>query len=280
MSAVSFLVALVAVMTIQTFEASSRTTCTSNESDVLDFIQVLVDNGKVTAGDDRSQPWPVGFKTRIRRRRRGFYSHYGYYGPTTTSVRTTTTMVTTTTTTTATTSTAVVCTTCSAHVWINEFHYDNAGSDVDEFVELAGLAGTDLTGWQIVYYNGNGSPYDTDTPGTVVLTPSAGATGLNTCYGFYVQNRNSIQNGAPDGIALVDSTGQVTEFISYEGTITANSGPAAGMTSVDVGVSESSTTPVGDSLQLAGQGLCGPGFDWAGPVPDTPGAINVGQSFE
>lgn len=31
-------------------------------------------------------------------------------------------------------------------VWINEIHYDNTGDDVDEGVEIAGPAGTDLTG--------------------------------------------------------------------------------------------------------------------------------------
>jgi hypothetical protein len=32
-------------------------------------------------------------------------------------------------------------------VFINEIHYDNAGTDVGEGVEIAGTAGTDLTGW-------------------------------------------------------------------------------------------------------------------------------------
>lgn len=39
-------------------------------------------------------------------------------------------------------------------VFINEIHYDNIGSDVGEFVEVAGPAGTSLTGWSIVLYNG------------------------------------------------------------------------------------------------------------------------------
>jgi hypothetical protein len=41
-------------------------------------------------------------------------------------------------------------------VFINEIHYDNAGTDVGEGVEIAGTAGTDLTGWSIIPYNGNG----------------------------------------------------------------------------------------------------------------------------
>src|SRR5687768_8667852 len=49
-------------------------------------------------------------------------------------------------------------------VFINEIHYDNTGTDAGEFVEVAGPAGTDLTGYSIVLYNG-ASPfgsYDTD----------------------------------------------------------------------------------------------------------------------
>ncbi len=48
-------------------------------------------------------------------------------------------------------------------VFINEIHYDNTGTDAGEFVEIAGPAGTDLSGYSIVLYNGaNGLRYDTD----------------------------------------------------------------------------------------------------------------------
>ena len=48
----------------------------------------------------------------------------------------------------------------AAPVFINEIHYDNAGIDAGEFVEVAGPAGTDLTGWRVVRYNGaNGQVY-------------------------------------------------------------------------------------------------------------------------
>ena len=43
----------------------------------------------------------------------------------------------------------------AAEVFVNELHYDNAGTDTGEFVELAGPAGTDLTGWSLVLYNGS-----------------------------------------------------------------------------------------------------------------------------
>ena len=41
-----------------------------------------------------------------------------------------------------------------ATVFISEIHYDNVGADAGEAVEVFGPAGTDLTGWSIVLYNG------------------------------------------------------------------------------------------------------------------------------
>ena len=46
-------------------------------------------------------------------------------------------------------------------VFINEIHYDNSGADTGEGIEIAGPAGTDLSGWSIVLYNGsNGAEYN------------------------------------------------------------------------------------------------------------------------
>ena len=41
----------------------------------------------------------------------------------------------------------------AADVFLNEIHYDNASSDVGEAIEVAGVAGTDLSGWSIILYN-------------------------------------------------------------------------------------------------------------------------------
>ena len=43
-----------------------------------------------------------------------------------------------------------------AQVFINEIHYDNTGTDIGEAIEVAGIAGTDLGGWTLELYNGNG----------------------------------------------------------------------------------------------------------------------------
>ena len=51
-----------------------------------------------------------------------------------------------------------------AQVFINELHYDNTGTDTGEAIELAGPAGTDLSGWSLVLYNGStGAVYNTTT---------------------------------------------------------------------------------------------------------------------
>jgi hypothetical protein len=103
--------------------------------------------------------------------------------------------------------------------WINEFHYDNDGSDTGEFIEIAGPAGLDLTGWSLVLYNGNGGAAYNTIPLTGVLTDTANG------FGFTTIAAPGLQNGAPDGIALVDDGGNVVEFLSYEGSFTAVGGP-------------------------------------------------------
>ncbi len=150
-----------------------------------------------------------------------------------------------------------------ANVFISEFHYDNDGTDVGEFVEVEGDAGTDLTGWTIVLYNGsNGTVYDTIILSGIIDDESNGQGALS-----FLPPAGSIQNGAPDGLALVDAGGGVIEFLSYEGSFTAVGGAADGLVSVDIGVEEGSSTPEGQSLQLI-NGV------WTGPAPESPGDLN------
>jgi predicted extracellular nuclease len=161
-----------------------------------------------------------------------------------------------------------------AQVFINEIHYDNAGTDTGEAIEVAGPAGTDLTGWSLVLYNGStGALYNTTALAGVIANQQGGLGTVAVSY-----PTNGIQNGSPDGIALVDGS-TVVQFLSYEGAFTAVGGPADGMTSTDIGVAEGSGTASGDSLQLTGIGNSYDGFTWAGPSPNTFGAVNTGQTF-
>jgi endonuclease I len=156
-------------------------------------------------------------------------------------------------------------------VWINEFHYDNDGTDVGEFVEIAGNANTDLSGWRVIAYNGNG--------GTAYITVNLSGVIPNqqNAYGTLAFDVSDLQNGAPDGIALVDASNTVIDFISYEGTLTAADDVAVGQSSNDVGVSETSTTPVGYSLQLSGTGQQLSDFTWQGAASSTRGLLNTNQ---
>lgn len=148
-------------------------------------------------------------------------------------------------------------------VRINEFHYDNAGTDAGEAIEISGPSGTDLTGWSIILYNGNdGASYNT-TQLSGAIPSTCGARGV-VVVNYPV---NGIQNGSPDGIALIDASSHVVEFVSYEGVFTAANGPAAGMQSTDIGVSENGSGPIGESLQLLTDG-------WAPSRPNTFGACN------
>lgn len=161
--------------------------------------------------------------------------------------------------------------------WVNEIHYDDVGADNDEGFEIAGPAGTDLSGWSMVFYNGAAG-----MPGVVYGTANlAGAipdqaNGFGTLWFPFA----GFQNGPADAFALVDELGTVVQFLGYEGTLTATEGPAAGTTSADIGVRETSSTPNGRSLQLRGD--CGNeygDFAWVGTPPNTRGQPNTGQLF-
>ena len=162
----------------------------------------------------------------------------------------------------------------SSSVWINEFHYDNSGTDAGEFIEVAGVAGTDLSTYQLLLYNGsNGLVYNTMQLSGVIDNESCNRGALSFTYPV-----NGIQNG-PDAIALVQGV-TVIEFLSYEGSFTANDGPAMGLLSTNVGVSETSGTPVGSSLQLSGTGASPTDFVWTGPFAASPGSLNTGQIMQ
>jgi len=148
---------------------------------------------------------------------------------------------------------------------INEFHYDNAGGDTGEFIEFRVAAGTDVSATTLALYNGNGGGlYNT-------LSLPAAPASSDGSFDYYVVDAPGLQNGAPDGIALING-GAVVEFLSYEGTLTAADGPAAGLTSTDIGPSEASDTPVGFSLQRNEDGT------WRAPEAETRGAANDGDT--
>ncbi|MGF1663812.1 MAG: ExeM/NucH family extracellular endonuclease [Kineosporiaceae bacterium] len=161
--------------------------------------------------------------------------------------------------------------------FLSEIHYDNAGTDAGEAVEVTAALGTDLTGWSVVLYNGSSTslaPYDTRTLSGAVDSPAGDPSGDGVVVLEYATN--GIQNGAPDGLALVDPAGTVVEFLSYEGVVTAAAGPAAGLTSTDVGAAESGSEPAGQSLQKVDGAWAGPATATFGEVNDTVGLGGAG----
>lgn len=157
-------------------------------------------------------------------------------------------------------------------LWVNELHYDNEGTDADEGVEIAGPAGASLDGWSLALYDGSGGVYQ-----------SVGLTGTlpdqQDGFGTWWVPVAGMQNGSPDGLALVDPAGAVAQFLSYEGPLAAVDGPAAGTAAAELRVSETASTPVGSSLQVSGAGATAADFAWAAPQPHTRGAVNPGQTF-
>jgi hypothetical protein len=95
---------------------------------------------------------------------------------------------------------------------INEVDYDQVGTDGDGFVEIknTGTAAASLTGIALVLVDGaDGEEYK-----RTALSGSLAAGG-------YLVVEGDPQNGAPDGVALVDTaSGALLDALSYEGAIT------------------------------------------------------------
>jgi lamin tail-like protein len=95
---------------------------------------------------------------------------------------------------------------------LNEVDYDQVGADGNGFVEIANVGDTaaDLTGIALVLVDGGeAAEYDREAL-TGTLEP-----------GGYLVIAADLQNGAPDGLALIDTDGgALLDALSYEGSIT------------------------------------------------------------
>lgn len=167
--------------------------------------------------------------------------------------------------------------------WINEIHYDNGGTDTNEGVEIAGPAGMDLTCYDLVFYNGsNGQTYATINLSGIIPDEGCG-------FGAIWFAQSPVQN-ENEGIALYydasnsgacGGSDYLVQFLGYEGGTTATNGPGVinGQTTTDIGVSEASGSPVGNSLQLTGSGASYAGFSWSGSSASSPGNLNNSQTI-
>jgi len=155
---------------------------------------------------------------------------------------------------------------------VNEVDYDQVGTDGEGFVEIANLgeAAVDLTGLALVLVDGGQSAeYDREAL-TGTLDP-----------GGYLVVAVDPQNGAPDGIALVDADGgALLDALSYEGAITSATIGGATYSLVEgtvlpTDVADSNT--VGGSLSRIPNGTDtnDAAADWRFTTTVTRGAANV-----
>ncbi len=148
--------------------------------------------------------------------------------------------------------------------YVSELHYDDAGADSGEFVEVTIPPGTTSAGLSVVLHNGaGGAPYATlDVPAVPAPAGAPGAVAVDA---------PGLRNGSPDGLALVQG-GAVVEFLSYEGVVAARSGPAAGTTNTDIGVAEDDV-PEGRSLSRLVDTGTGE-LRWQAAAPSTRGVAD------
>lgn len=165
------------------------------------------------------------------------------------------------------------------NAWINEFHYDNQGADVNEFVEIIVENPTiyNLDSLILYLYNGGDSTVYAQKP----LSFFAKGDSIEDFHIFYyLFPTTTIQNGSPDGFGLSYCKQIIAQqFISYEGTFQAKNGPAVGLNSSDIEVSETSTTSNDYSLQLNGEGNKYIDFLWSSPDSSTMGKFNRMQNM-
>ncbi|HCF58662.1 MAG TPA: hypothetical protein DFS52_11805, partial [Myxococcales bacterium] len=149
---------------------------------------------------------------------------------------------------------------------INEVDYDNVGADSAEFVELFNRTGApvDLASLSLVFVNGGSSPPVVyrqielgaagilPDGGYLVVAPSTVAAAAGAVV-LTVSGSDFIQNGAADGIALVDAaSGTLLDALSYEGELTAVMLPGI---ADPVSLVEGTRTEVADHGSFAGS-LC------------------------
>jgi hypothetical protein len=170
----------------------------------------------------------------------------------------------------------------SAQVVINEFAYDDSGTDDREFVELynAGAAAIDLSGWQLLGQD-TGAPYTTITlpAGTSIAAGGylvLGNAGVPNVPAALVQVGGFLQNDM-EQLTLLDGSAAVRDRVVYEGnkrTFTVPTG-ASVVWSNDQSIDIAGSGAPRNSLGRYRDGYVGPraGSNF-GMRPATPGANN------
>lgn len=175
---------------------------------------------------------------------------------------------------------------------INEVDYDtpNDAADLVEFIELLNTteASINLAGHSVMLVNGsNNTVYATialDGAGSIaagqylaIATPAVNVppTALKVA-----GKAGTIQNGSPDGIALVNTAkGVVLDAVSYEGGMLAVTLPGIGLVSlvegVQTNVEDNNLSPRSIGRLPDGYDANNAATDWAQFEAQTPGAPNM-----
>jgi large repetitive protein len=177
---------------------------------------------------------------------------------------------------------------------INEVDYDQVGTDFDEFVEIYNSTPNpiDLTGLALVLVNGsNNTEYNRIDLGPAgILAPGqylviGSSTLLATVPGTaltlpFVGASNNVQNGAPDGMAIVDiGAAALVDALSYEGSMTManvmNVGIFSFVEGTPTGATDSNAVPATLSRLPNGQDTDDANTDWVLSSTPTPGVANA-----
>lgn len=120
---------------------------------------------------------------------------------------------------------------------ISEVAYSRGNTH--DFIEFAVTVNTDVSSYSVLVYGSDGYVDETLSLGTSV----ARVAGKDV---YLVDSNTTGFNGigGSDAIAIIDDLGNVVQFISFGGTVTANDGAASGSTSTNIG-----TTTGNRSLQ-------------------------------
>ncbi len=173
----------------------------------------------------------------------------------------------------------VLCQCAKGDFWLNELNYESE-PNVEIVVSPSSSAINLGTVTWSLYDGSTGSVYASHLLSSFTFGSTLNGYSLIRLSGFTIQNGGSSGGpNIPDGWAI-SVGGSVVEFKSYEGTFTATSGVAVGLTSTDIGVRQEQGTPSQSSMQLLGIGSTAAQFKWISGQGPSYGQQNLGQSLQ
>ncbi len=172
----------------------------------------------------------------------------------------------------------------TGQVWINEV---NVSLYEGEFIELAGPANFNLSGWSLDFFVKSSSIY-TNLPQLyqrIIFPIDSAISSASGAYGFFLIGDGSLSpepnilfpgllslywDGYPMGLQLVNESGGIEHKISIDGSLF--SFPFAAVDGDD-------WDDFNEGVSLVGSGTNYADFSWLTYVTNTPGFVNIGQTL-